>query len=102
RRRHRRAPSRRRWATRQDDTENLMDTARLIIDETPGTEVRARRLPLVQARATGPARISVVIATLNEAANLPYVFDRLPQIHELIVVDGGSSDGTPEVARALW
>ncbi len=36
----------------------------------------------------GP-RVSVVIPTLNEALNIPYVFDRLPaDIHEVIVVDG--------------
>ena len=40
-------------------------------------------------------RVSVVIPTLNEARNLPHVFARLPPwLHEVIVVDGGSSDGT--------
>jgi glycosyltransferase involved in cell wall biosynthesis len=39
---------------------------------------------------------------LNEAANLPHVFARLPEIDELIVVDGGSEDGTAEVAVRLW
>jgi hypothetical protein len=43
-----------------------------------------------------------VIPALNEARNLPYVFGRLPgDIHEVIVVDGHSVDGTAEVARAL-
>ena len=47
-------------------------------------------------------RISVVIPTYNEAANLPHVFDRLPDnLHEVIVVDGHSVDGTVEVARTL-
>ena len=36
-------------------------------------------------------RVSVVVATLNEARNLPYVFARLPAgIHEVILVDGHS------------
>ena len=47
-------------------------------------------------------RVSVVIPTLNEARNLPHVFARLPaDVHEVIVVDGHSVDGTPEVARQL-
>jgi glycosyltransferase involved in cell wall biosynthesis len=46
--------------------------------------------------------VSVVIPTLNEAENLPHVFPRLPQgLHEVIVVDGRSTDGTVEVARRL-
>jgi hypothetical protein len=47
-------------------------------------------------------RISVVIPTLNEAENLPHVFCRLPTgLHEVIVVDGHSTDGTVEAARRL-
>jgi glycosyltransferase involved in cell wall biosynthesis len=47
-------------------------------------------------------RVSVVIPTLNEARNLPHVFERLPKnLHEVIVVDGHSTDGTPELAREL-
>jgi glycosyltransferase involved in cell wall biosynthesis len=47
-------------------------------------------------------RVSVVIPTLNEARNLPYVFGALPHgIHEVIVVDGHSVDGTLGVVRRL-
>jgi glycosyltransferase involved in cell wall biosynthesis len=47
-------------------------------------------------------RVSVVIAALNEAENLPYVFARLPQgLHEVIVVDGQSTDDTVAVAQRL-
>jgi glycosyltransferase involved in cell wall biosynthesis len=47
-------------------------------------------------------RVSVVIPTYNEARNLPHVFAALPpDLHEVIVVDGHSVDGTPEVARRL-
>ena len=47
-------------------------------------------------------RVSVVIPTLNEAANLPHVLPRLPAgLHEVIVVDGHSTDGTVAVARRL-
>jgi glycosyltransferase involved in cell wall biosynthesis len=48
-------------------------------------------------------RVSVVIPTLNEARNLPHVFANMPpDIHEVILVDGYSVDGTVAVARALW
>jgi glycosyltransferase involved in cell wall biosynthesis len=47
-------------------------------------------------------RVSVVIPTYNEARNLPYVFDLLPRnLHEVIVVDGRSVDGTIETAQRL-
>ena len=56
-----------------------------------------------QASSSPPwPRISVVIPTLNEARNLPYVFSRIPaDVHEVIVVDGHSVDDTIAVARRL-
>lgn len=47
-------------------------------------------------------RVSVIVPTLNEAENLPHVFAELPHdLHEVILVDGFSTDGTPDVARSL-
>src|SRR5436189_4656898 len=47
-------------------------------------------------------RISVVIPTLNEAQNLPYVLPRIPPIvAEVILVDGHSTDNTIAVAQQL-
>nr|WP_237540489.1 glycosyltransferase family 2 protein [Streptomyces sp. SID4917] len=47
--------------------------------------------------------VSVVIPAMNEARNLPYVFRTLPGwIHEVVLVDGDSSDDTVRVARELW
>ncbi|MFE9683399.1 glycosyltransferase family 2 protein [Streptomyces sp. NPDC002701] len=47
--------------------------------------------------------VSVVIPAMNEAENLPYVFKTLPQwIHEVVLVDGNSTDDTVQVARELW
>jgi glycosyltransferase involved in cell wall biosynthesis len=47
-------------------------------------------------------RVSVVIPTLNEARNLPYVLGALPSdIYEVIVVDGHSVDDTLAVARKV-
>ncbi|MDX6664341.1 MAG: hypothetical protein QOG68_547 [Solirubrobacteraceae bacterium] len=46
--------------------------------------------------------MSVVIPTINEARNLPFVLPRIPHwVHEVILVDGESTDGTVEIARAL-
>jgi glycosyltransferase involved in cell wall biosynthesis len=46
--------------------------------------------------------VSVVIPALNEAANIPHVFATIPDwVHEIILVDGKSTDGTVEVARRL-
>jgi glycosyltransferase involved in cell wall biosynthesis len=47
--------------------------------------------------------VSVVIPAVNEAENLPYVFKSLPEwIHEVVLVDGNSTDSTVEIARELW
>jgi glycosyltransferase involved in cell wall biosynthesis len=54
------------------------------------------------AVAIRSVRVSVVIPAMNEAENLPHVFPRLPDgLHEVIIVDGRSTDGTVEVARRL-
>lgn len=50
---------------------------------------------------SGPS-LSVVIPTLNEAMNLPWVLRRMPMyVDEVIIVDGRSLDSTVDVARAL-
>jgi glycosyltransferase involved in cell wall biosynthesis len=47
--------------------------------------------------------VSIVIPAKNEALNLPHVFAGLERdLYEVILVDGGSTDGTVEVARQLW
>ena len=46
--------------------------------------------------------VSVVLPCLNEEQNLPYVFERMPDdVDEVIVVDGGSVDRTVDCAYAL-
>ncbi|HSK15289.1 MAG TPA: glycosyltransferase family 2 protein [Gaiellaceae bacterium] len=54
-----------------------------------------------ERRARDPL-VTVVVPTLNEAENLPFVLSRIdPDVHEVLVVDGGSEDGTTELARRL-
>jgi glycosyltransferase involved in cell wall biosynthesis len=44
--------------------------------------------------------VSVVVPALNEARNIPHVFSRIPaDVHEVVLVDGYSVDGTVAVAR---
>jgi len=51
---------------------------------------------------TSRATVSVVIPTLNEARNIAHVLPKLPAgVDQVVLVDGGSTDGTVEVARRL-
>jgi len=45
--------------------------------------------------------ISIVIPARNEAKNLALVLPQLPRVHEVILVDGNSVDGTIETAKAV-
>src|ERR671939_1595081 len=56
-------------------------------------------------KRTGNPRVSVVVPTRNEARNLEVVLPAIaavrPAVHEIIVVDGNSVDGTVETARRV-
>lgn len=51
------------------------------------------------------ATLSIIVPTLDEAAGIGATLDALQPLrvagHEVIVVDGGSRDGTPDAARPL-
>lgn len=64
--------------------------------------MQAHTETLLETRNEQP-KVSVVIPTLNEEKNLPHVLPRVPSwVHEVIIVDGRSTDRTVEVAQALW
>src|ERR1039458_767666 len=62
---------------------------------------RSSNDPSSAPRPSAPT-ISVVIPTLNEAGNLPYVLNTIPRwVDEIIIVDGRSRDDTERVAKVL-
>lgn len=80
-----------------------------VASEAPEPQPRART-PIIDASRRshkGAAtaewpQVSVIIPTLNEAQNLPHVFAKLSRdLHEVIVVDGFSTDDTLDVVRRL-
>ena len=78
---------------RLDDNEPAVRTALGQIDRGPQH--------LLGGGRTEPT-VSVVIPAKNEALNLPHVFAALdPDLYEVILVDGNSTDDTVEEARRL-
>lgn len=74
----------------------------LAMEAPPRRAARGQRERRRCPRGLNAPKVSVIIPALNEAENLGHVFSRLPEaIHEVIVVDGHSTDGTLEVARRL-
>jgi glycosyltransferase involved in cell wall biosynthesis len=45
--------------------------------------------------------VSVIVAARNEEKNLPRCLQALQEVGEIYVVDSGSTDATPEIARAF-
>ena len=53
-------------------------------------------------KAYGSPTVSVIVPTLNEEKNLPYILPKIPTwVDEVILVDGRSKDNTIEVAKQL-
>jgi hypothetical protein len=54
-------------------------------------------------RSTRKTKVSVVVPAMNEAKNIGHVLKQLPEgLHEVILVDGNSEDGTIEAARSAY
>lgn len=65
-----------------------------------------RLLGLVPSDESRAVSLTVIVPTLNEAENLPILLPRLDaalrgRTYEVVVVDDGSSDGTPDVCLSL-
>jgi glycosyltransferase involved in cell wall biosynthesis len=57
--------------------------------------------PALSPQSSVSERVAVVIPTLNEAESIGAVIAALPRhlVDHVIVADGGSTDGTPQIAR---
>lgn len=81
------------------DSEEIVSSAvhrldRILLDQAAESGAKSR---------PSQPKVSVVIPALNEAENLPLVLHAIdPHIHEVVLVDGASEDGTLEVARDLY
>ncbi|WP_344529424.1 glycosyltransferase family 2 protein [Streptomyces albiaxialis] len=53
------------------------------------------------AQAPPPVSVDVVLPCLDEAGALPWVLARIPRGWRALVVDNGSTDGSPALARRL-
>jgi len=64
----------------------------------------ARGAALEEDACAATLRLSVVVPVFNERATIERVLDRVlrvPQVHEIVLVDDGSTDGTRDVLRRL-
>jgi glycosyltransferase involved in cell wall biosynthesis len=65
-----------------------------VVSALNSNSIEAERSPALHG-------VSVVIPAKNEARNIGWVLRRLPEVDEVIIVDGQSTDGTIAVARGV-
>jgi glycosyltransferase involved in cell wall biosynthesis len=63
----------------------------------PRVEELANSVPV----ATAKLPVSVIVAARNEEKNLPRCLEGLRDVGEVYVIDSGSTDATPEIARSF-
>jgi len=63
----------------------------------PKVEELAKSAP---AQSSARLPVSVIVATRNEEKNLPRCLEGLRDAGEVLVIDSGSADATPEIARS--
>jgi glycosyltransferase involved in cell wall biosynthesis len=79
----------------------VADLMKDLISRVPDGEVNGNGGP--GRRKQRRPLISIVIPTLNEEPNLPFVLPRIGRwVFEVVLVDGRSTDGTLEMAKALY
>ncbi len=85
---------------------DALNTAVSLVRSTDDTASEMKRA--AEGEMAGPTgqvvipRVSLVIPTLNEAENLKLLLPRIPAwVHEIIIVDGRSTDGSADVAMSL-
>lgn len=76
----------------------------LEIESKPPGHAITPDAPDIQAEDdSAEPRVSVIIPALNEADNIEAVIKAVPTwVYEVVLVDGRSTDGTPNVARRVW
>ena len=72
-------------------------------DRSPLPPPAPARPPDVPSRPPAPARLtlSAVVLTKNEAGQIRNCLERIQWVDEIIVVDGESTDNTPQICSAL-
>lgn len=95
--------------------DKLLESRRLYYQQEAAdvhTETKTRRVTVSVAeypqnnvrnpKTLNTLTVTVVIPALNEAENLPHVLPLIPDwVHEVLLVDGASTDDTIEIARQL-
>jgi len=75
------------------------------IRASPKTDIRPcppnEKATSVTTSPSPAPTVSIIVPARNEARNLEVVLPLLPDVHEIIVVDGHSVDGTADVARRV-